>query len=127
MSRKNRTAKIAPAIVEAPAPVEAAPAPAPVEAAPVVAVEAAPAPAKVLRYAPGRFAPSWVITILPAGIPNPKRGKSRVRFGWLESGQTVAQYVQKSVDMGGSAANAHLDLRWNVQHGLCAIEAPTVE
>lgn len=123
MSKKNRAQKIAPM---APAVEVVAVETAPVQVAPVEAtpVEATPAKSAKVRFVPGRFAPTWVITVLPAGIPNPKRGKSRARFALHETGLTVAQYVQKSVDAGNSASYAHLDLRWDAAHGLIAVEAP---
>jgi len=43
---------------------------------------------------------------------NPKRGKSAIRFGLHRNGQTVKQYIEKSVEAGNSRAMARADLQW---------------
>jgi hypothetical protein len=53
---------------------------------------------------------------------NPKRGKSHDRFALYQNGQTVEQYVARSVKAGNTSSIARADLRWDVGKGLIAVQ-----
>jgi hypothetical protein len=53
---------------------------------------------------------------------NPKRGKSRDRFALYQNGQTVEQYVARSVKAGNTISIARADLRWDLGKGLIAVQ-----
>jgi hypothetical protein len=53
---------------------------------------------------------------------NPKRGKCRERFALYQNGQTVEEYVARSVKAGNTSSIARADLRWDVSKRLIAVQ-----
>lgn len=125
MSKKNRTAQVAPVAEVAPAPVTAAPvaeAPAPVEAAPEAA-------AKKRRYAP-HAAIANLDLVVGEVLPNPKRAGSKAadRYArFMQPGITVRAFIQAYKDANLSGMAARGDLRWNLEHGFITLVDPKAE
>lgn len=53
---------------------------------------------------------------------NPKRGNSRVRYGYYRDGMPVEDYVARCVKAGNSSSAARADLRWDVEREFIAIK-----
>lgn len=82
-------------------------------------VAPAPLPARPVRYAPTAWGPQDVITV---NVPNPKIGKSQMRYALYSNGMTVAQYKQLVFDARlGPKTLAGQDLRWDVARGFITI------
>jgi hypothetical protein len=92
-------------------------------ATPVEATVVQEPTAKPVRYAPKSvLTPNARIAYVAA---NGKKGKSRDRFALYTVGMTVGEYIAAVKERNWSYGRE--DIRWDVQHGLIALEAPAAE